>query len=350
MATQHVNANGSGNFLHAHWYAAAWSREITAKPLARRILGRPVALFRTESGQAAALEDCCPHRMAPLSLGEVAGETLRCGYHGLRFDCTGACVEIPGQVGIPPRARVRAYPVVERWGFAWIWMGDPAAADPATIPPLPWMSAPDWTYTGGTIVYHCSYVLLLDNLIDLSHTTFVHRQTIGTDDVARTPITTTAGPARVLVERYMNDTDPSVLYVRAGGFTGKVDRWQRIEYTPPANVVIDAGAVPAGTNDKSRGIDTRIVNIITPESEASTFHFWAFVRNFKLDDAELDDFIERAIVQTFNEDKVLIDGQQRNVAERPGQRMLDNNADTGVVQVRRIVERLMREQAAAGAA
>lgn len=338
-------ANGRANFLQNFWYAAGWSREITARPLARRILGQPLALFRTEGGKAAAVDDCCPHRMAPLSFGEVVGETLRCGYHGLRFDCEGACIEIPGQVSIPPRAKVRAYPVVERWGFAWIWMGNPAAADPAEIPPLPWMSAPDWTYNSGTIVYECNYVLLLDNLIDLSHTTFVHRQTIGTDDVARTPIRTTADASRVLVERYMNDTDPSVLYIRAGDFTGRVDRWQRIEYTPPTNVIIDAGAVPTGTNDKSRGIDTRIVNIITPESETRTFHFWAFVRNFKLSDRDLDAFIEKAIVQTFNEDKVLIDGQQRNVNARPQQRMLDNNADLGVVQARRIVDRLLQREA-----
>lgn len=340
--TEAADASASMPFLSDFWYAAGWSAEIADKPLARRILDRPIVLFRTAGGKAAALDDCCPHRMVALSQGWVEGETLRCGYHGLRFDCAGACVEIPGQALIPPRAKVRAYPVVDRWHLAWIWMGDPAAADPATIPSLPWMDSPDWAFSNGTIVYDCDYVLLLDNLIDLSHTTFVHRQTIGTDDVARTPIKTTAERDRVLVERYMNDTEPSIMYVKAGGFTGKVDRWQRIEYTPPANIVIDAGAVPAGTNDKSRGIDTRVVNIITPESRARTFHFWAFVRDFKLDDADMTDYLARALTHTFNEDKVLIDGQQRNVEARPQQRMLDNNADAGVVQVRRIVERLAR--------
>jgi vanillate O-demethylase monooxygenase subunit len=337
-------------FLDNFWYAAGWSSEITNRPLARRILDRPVVLFRTEAGRAAAFDDCCPHRMAPLSLGTVEGETLRCGYHGLQFDCSGKCIDIPGQTSIPPRAKVQAYPLVERWRYAWIWMGDPAAADPAAIPELPWMTAADWDHSHGTIVYDCHYVLLLDNLIDLSHTTFVHRQTIGTDDVAKTPIKTTADGRRVLVERVMHDTDPSVLYVAAGDFTGKVDRWQRIEYTPPTNVVIDAGAVPAGTNDRSRGIDTRIINMITPQGPASTFHFWAFARDFKIGDTAMTDMIAQAITQTFNEDKRLIDGQQRNVTRRPEQRMLDNNADAGVVYARRIVERLGREQSAAKAA
>jgi vanillate O-demethylase monooxygenase subunit len=333
-------------FLENFWYAAGWSDEIKREPLARRILDRPVALFRTESGTAAALDDCCPHRMVPLSLGRVEGETLRCGYHGLRFDCSGKCVEIPGQANIPPRAKVTSYPLVERWKLAWIWMGDPAKADPALIPELPWLGSPQWTDAHGVLGYGCNYVLLIDNLIDLSHTTFVHQRTIGTDDVARTPVRTTGGPAHVLVERHMNDTEPSIMYRKIGGFTGKVHRWQKIEFTPPATIVIDAGAVPAAAGDPNRGINTRIINLLTPETPTSTLHFWAFARDFKLDDPETTRYLASAIDITFNEDKALIAAQQRNVDERPGQRMLDNNADSGVVMARRIVERLLREQEA----
>lgn len=332
------------NFLANFWYAAGWASEITKKPLARRVLDRPVALFRTEGGKAVALDDCCPHRMVPLSHGTVEGESLRCGYHGLRFDCAGKCVEVPGQASIPPRAKVHAYPLVERWKFSWIWMGDPSAADPDLIPELPWLDAADWAYSHGCITYACNYALLLDNLIDLSHTTFVHQRTIGTDDVAKTPVRTTSDAGRVLVERVMDDTEPSNLYRKAGDFTGRVNRWQRIEFTPPASVIIDAGAVPAGPDAGKRGINTRVINIITPETPQSTFHFWAFARDFKLDDASMTQYIAEAIMLTFNEDKRLIDDQQRNVDARPEQRMLDNTADYGVVLVRRIVERLLREQ------
>lgn len=332
-------------FLHNHWYAAGWSEEITGAPLARRILDRPVALFRTASGVAAAFDDCCPHRMVPLSRGAVEGETLRCGYHGLRFDCAGTCVEVPGQANIPERAKVTTYPLIERWNLAWIWMGEPALADPTRIPDLPWLTRADWAYSHGAITYACSYQLLLDNLIDLSHTTFVHRGTIGTDDVAKTPVKTTSSANRVLVERDMRDTEPSVLYRKAGDFTGRVDRWQRIEYLAPTHVIIDAGAFPAGTRDTERGIDTRVINLITPETATSTFHFWAFVRDFEIDDPAMTDYIARAVTITFNEDKVLIDDQQRNVTARPHQRMLDNAADSGVVRMRRIIERLRAEEA-----
>jgi vanillate O-demethylase monooxygenase subunit len=336
-------------FLENYWYAAGWSEEITEVPLARRILDRPVALFRTASGRAAAFDDCCPHRMVPLSRGRVEGESLRCGYHGLRFDCSGKCVEVPGQVSIPPRAKVTSYPLVERWKFAWLWMGDPALANPDLIPELPWLDSAEWAYSHGCIVYDCNYVLLLDNLIDLSHTSFVHQRTIGTDDVAKTPVKTTSDAHHVLVQRHMENTAPSIMYKRAGGFTGNVDRWQKIEYTPPTHIIIDAGAVPAGTGDTKQGIGTRIINIITPQTPASTFHFWAFARDFKLDDPAMTQYLADAVTITFNEDKALIDDQQRNVDARPQQRMLDNNADSGVVLARRIVERLLAEEASRSA-
>jgi phenylpropionate dioxygenase-like ring-hydroxylating dioxygenase large terminal subunit len=331
-------------FLKNFWYVAAWAEELTTNPLARRILDQPVVLFRTEGGIAAALDDCCPHRMAELSLGTVEGEHLRCPYHGLLFDAGGRCVEMPGDTEIPSCAHVKAYPVEERDQLIWIWMGDPAAADRETVPAMPWLSSPDWADSHGLITYDCSYVLLCDNLMDLSHTTFVHKRTIGTGDVAKTPVTTAIDGDMVTVERVMHDTEPSIMYRRAGGFTGRVDRWQTMKFTAPCNIVIDAGAVPAGTNDMAQGIDTRVINLITPETPTSTFHFWAFARNFRLDDPEMTDYLGEALTVTFNEDKALIDGQQRNVTARPKQHMFNKSADSGVVGVRRIIRRLLEAE------
>ena len=109
-------------FLRNCWYAAAWDDEVAEIPLARTILGEPVVLWRSADGRPAALEDRCCHRALPLSMGRPVGETLQCGYHGLRFDTAGRCVAVPGQSTIPPGARVRAYPLVERHGWVWIWM------------------------------------------------------------------------------------------------------------------------------------------------------------------------------------------------------------------------------------
>ena len=94
-------------FLKNRWYVACLSEELTDRPLGRKILGEPVVLYRKADGTAAALEDRCCHRQAALSLGEIEGDNLRCGYHGLLFDGTGACIEVPSQKAIPPGAQVR---------------------------------------------------------------------------------------------------------------------------------------------------------------------------------------------------------------------------------------------------
>src|SRR5262245_11199538 len=136
-------------FLRNGWYSALWRHELTDKPVAKTFLGEKVVLFRTAGGKPGALEDCCCHRAAPLSLGEVSGETLACGYHGLKFNVSGRCVAVPGQAEVPSGAKVRSYPVAEKWNVVWIWMGDPALADPGKIPDMPWLSDPKWTTTPG---------------------------------------------------------------------------------------------------------------------------------------------------------------------------------------------------------
>src|SRR5258708_6152703 len=133
----------SDPFVSDAWYVAAWSDQLADRPLARVVLEQPVVLFRRGDGSPAALEDRCVHRRLPLSLGRIRGDALECGYHGLVFDTTGRCVKIPGQTTIPPGARVRSYPVVERHRCLWIWTGDPARADPAAIRNFHWLDAPE---------------------------------------------------------------------------------------------------------------------------------------------------------------------------------------------------------------
>ena len=130
------------SFIRNAWYAACWSHELVTAPQAKMILGEELAVFRTESGVAGAVEDCCPHRFAPISMGNVQGENIVCGYHGMAFGCDGVCVEIPGQKNVPERARMRSYPVIERNTVVWVWMGDPAAADEGLLPDVHWLDAP----------------------------------------------------------------------------------------------------------------------------------------------------------------------------------------------------------------
>src|SRR4051812_153243 len=125
-------------FIRNAWYVAAWADEVGETPLARRICNEPVVLFRDQQDRVAALLDMCCHRGAPLHMGKVVEEGLQCGYHGLIFDRSGTCVRVPGQEHILERTQVRSFPAVEQDAFVWIWMGDPAEADPAAIVPYPY--------------------------------------------------------------------------------------------------------------------------------------------------------------------------------------------------------------------
>jgi phenylpropionate dioxygenase-like ring-hydroxylating dioxygenase large terminal subunit len=167
-------------FLRNCWYVAALAHElIDGRLLSRMLLGEHVLLYRGESGRVIALNDRCPHRGALLSQGRLEGDAVRCMYHGIKYDGSGACVQIPGQEMIPPKLRVRSYPVEQRSHFIWVWMGDPAKADPALIVDLPYLHDPRWKGLPAYLHYAANYLLIVDNLSDLSHLAFVHTKTLG---------------------------------------------------------------------------------------------------------------------------------------------------------------------------
>ncbi len=169
------------------WYVAARSEEIpTDRPLGRRICNIPMALFRNSAGVAAAVEDFCPHRGAPLSLGKVEGDTLVCGYHGLAMGCDGKTVSMPCQRvrGFPA---IRSFPIHEEHGFVWVWPGDAAKADVASIPKFEWLGNPQFGYGGGLYEIACDYRLMIDNLMDLTHETYVHSTSIGQKEIDEVP-------------------------------------------------------------------------------------------------------------------------------------------------------------------
>ena len=172
-------------FLRYGWYTALWSHELKDKPVAKTLLNEKIVLFRNAGGDVGALEDCCCHRAAPLSLGEISGDYLACGYHGLKFDVSRKCVGLPDRSQVPSGARVRSYPVAEKWNVVWIWMGDPAKAEHGKIPDLPWLSEPKWTATPGRLHVKSNYQFIVDNLLDFTHVAYVqgHR---GVDRIAVT--------------------------------------------------------------------------------------------------------------------------------------------------------------------
>ena len=299
-------------FMTNCWQVAAFARDVTHALLPRTITGRPVVLYRTQAGEAVAMADQCPHRLVPLSIGCLDGDVVQCGYHGMRFAPTGECVAIPGQKIVPAKAKVRTYPIVERHQFIWIWMGDAELADPASVPDFHWMDGEDWAVAEGYHHVAANYRLLVDNLLDLSHETFVHPETIGNDAVADSPVAVSVVNDRTTVRahRDMNDAEPPPQFQALAGMTERIDRWHTTLYTPPGFCVIEVGAVPAGSGDLSRGFEARVLNLITPETERSSHYFWGHARSIRRDDAALTDVIRKSIVTTFDQDKVVLEAQQ----------------------------------------
>ena len=274
-------------FLKNAWYVGAWGTEVGRHSLLRRtLLNEPVVFFREEDGTPVALADKCAHRHAPLSSGKLVGDNIQCPYHGLEYDATGACVRVPGQSKIPPDCRVRSYPVVERYQWIWVWTGDPALANPDEIEDFHWMDDPDWRAKGELLHLKADYRLLVENLLDLSHLSYIHATTLGTDAVAETPMKFERGNRHVTVTRWVMDSVPPPFFTKAGGFSTDehVDRWQHITWTPPAFVRLDVGAAKAGTGaengDRSQGFTMRNLNAITPETDKTatrSFAVWIIV-------------------------------------------------------------------------
>jgi vanillate O-demethylase monooxygenase subunit len=262
---------------------------------------------------------------------------------------------VPGQTTIPPNARVRSYPVVEKNRWIWIWMGDPALADPAKIEDFHWIGDPEWGADGELLHLKGNYILLVENLLDLSHLTFVHPTTLGTDAIAETPMKSERSGDRVKVTRWIMDKPAPPFFVRAGGFTQNVDRWQIIEFAPPAFVKLDVGGAIAGSGaekgDRSKGITMRNLNAITPETETTTHYFWAQAHNFQTRDPSITRLLVDQVHTAFMEDLHIIGLQQENIETRPDAVRVDINHDAGGIQARRIVESLIAaERAQRGAA
>ncbi len=339
-------------FLRNAWYAAIWAGDLPAQiPVARTLLGEPVVLFCTESGVPVALADRCCHRAAPLSRGTCSGETIECGYHGLRYDATGACVHIPGQTSIPPGALVRSYPVCQKWNMVWIWMGDPDSADEARIPNYFWLDDPNWTATTGYIPLRAHYQLLIDNLLDFTHVTYLHKNTIAGEPAEGTvPVEVERLNGAVRVSRWLLNFDPPPLFAKAGGFDGKVDRWQYTTWLAPSTLAFDVGCAKAGTGapegDRSQGISIWSTHLITPETETTTHYHWAYVRDFSLDDRELTRLLHDGARATFEEDVAMIEAQQRNLDGGSIEGMVDINADHPPLQMLRIMADLIAAEVA----
>lgn len=332
------------------WYVAAYGREIGRELFSRTICGEPILLWRTATGEVTAMADRCVHRRFPLSQApsRLVDDQVICGYHGFTYDADGRCVAVPGQTRVPRTARLARYPVVEQDSFVWVWIGDPDRADAARIPRAPWLDSPNYTTVSGMEPLAARFGLLVDNLLDLSHETYLHGGYIGTPEVASTPISTEVDDEAgiVYVSRHMDDAECPPFYAKSTGLSGRISRWQDIEYTPPCLYKLHSRIAPPGVLPHSDGSDpdafhVEVVYAITPETEHSTHDFWAVARDFALDDEEVSDFLAESNRTVVLQDVEALDVLEQVIAGEPERyQELSINIDTGGLAARRLLKRM----------
>lgn len=329
------------------WYVAAWDSEVDRVPIARTICGVPVMLYRKLDRSLVALRDACPHRLFPLSKGIKEGDAIRCRYHGILIDGDGCVLQMPLKNDpVNASIKVQAFPVIERHRFIWIWVGDADKADPALVPDIWPCSASGWTFDGGYYHVKADYLLCLDNLMDLSHETYVHQGSIGQQEIMEAPLTTRVDGDKVFVERWMPGIDAPPFWREALGQEGAVDRWQICEFIPPTSVIIDVGVAPVGagaTIEKhDQGVRGFVIDVFTPETEKSTHYFWGMARNFNTSDAGFTSRFKAQQGGVFREDLEVFEAQQNSIDANPDLKLRAYNIDEGGVRARSIIKRLMR--------
>jgi vanillate monooxygenase len=329
------------------WYVACTSAEVTDQALGRTICNERMVFFRGKDGTVCALEDFCPHRGAPLSLGFVRDGQLVCGYHGLVTDCHGKVASMPGQrVGGFPQTR--HFPTIERYGFIWVWPGRADAANPAALHHLEWAESADWAYGGGYYHIACDYRLMVDNLMDLTHETYVHASSIGQKEIDEAPVKTHATDREVVTSRFMDAVSAPPFWqmaLRGAGLPedAPVDRWQICRFTLPSHVMIEVGVALQGRGgyeaDDALKASAIVVDFITPETETSHHYFWGMARRFATEDEMLTDTIREGQGRIFAEDLDMLEQQQANLTRYPDRRLLKLNIDAGGVRSRMMIER-----------
>jgi vanillate O-demethylase monooxygenase subunit len=320
----------------------AWDYEILADTIMERtILGKSVIVYRTAHGSPVVLENRCCHRAAPLALGRKEGDCIRCMYHGLKFAPDGACVEIPGQERIPPNAKVRCYPTIQRMRWIWVWMGDPAKADEKLIPDTFSVQHPDWRTKPGYKLFRANIALIADNLLDFTHLSYVHEASLG-GSVAiaqSTPEISPVGTTGLRIVRKVFNAELAPYHQRLTAIQGKVNRWWDYELSVSGMFIMTSGAhsVDREPGDLEGALMFHSCQALTPETQTSTHYFFSHAHNFALEDPTVTEATYQSIHAAFGEDSRMIEAQAQVLAREPDREMIGIAADSALVRYRRMV-------------
>ncbi|NBC35429.1 Rieske 2Fe-2S domain-containing protein [Novosphingobium sp. FSY-8] len=333
-----------GSYAPANgWYVAAFCNEIGEELLSRWILNQPVVLYRKGDGTAVAVEGRCPHRHYPLGASKRVGDAIQCGYHGITFDAGGKCTFVPSQQTVPGVYGIRAYPLVERGLWAWIWPGDPDKADESLIPDMTEIGYDLPGYYARPFYYHHvegRYQLLNDNLLDLTHLGYLHASSIGTPDDAATPEEREVTDRYIRSRRYMRNTPPPPVMQERGWVEGPIDRISGMDFHFPGfhagigDVRVAEGQPRAGALLRS----SRVWHAVTPATKTTTNYFFGMASPDRdsVDDAVeyLKPVLAEDIFATVEIEKIIT-----TLDELPSELML--KSDGTAVLGRRALQRMM---------
>jgi vanillate O-demethylase monooxygenase subunit len=296
-------ADRSTPFVKNEWYVVAFANELGRSLLKRTILGQRLVLFRTQAGVPVALADRCAHRSFPLSSGALDGDTIICGYHGLRYDASGDCIEIPSQKTCPKGIGVRVFPLLERGPLVWGWLGD-APADSTRIPPTPWLGSTEWPSSQGYFHLPGNYVSLHENLLDLTHLSYIHAKSFGTPDYVSAPYETTCEDGHYRITRRVAPTRLPPVWAKPSGLEHNHSaRVTTSEFVSPALHVVTATFYDYDLPEADRVKFTiRTCHLPTPETQGSTHYFIVHSRAFAQQDASVTDFMHQELFAAFQED------------------------------------------------
>ena len=318
------------------------------------VLGEPLVFYRCADGRAVVMDDRCPHRWAPLSAGRLEGDTIRCMYHGICFNGDGQCTEMPEQSGRLETMAVRSYPVIENYQWVWVWMGDPQLASSDSLPDLAKLDDKEsYVSEVGYKDMQVNYIAIMDNLLDLSHISFLHEDTLGQGPKVRTR-------HNFRVEKFNDGV--RVSFWRKGGSSlnvtrlkdgGAVDAFHTATASVPGTIILHAGTYPAGTADSLAGaspppdmpplVENFSAQSVTPITDRKTRYFYShFVSRHGADGM---DATWEVVNNAFEEDREMLELQQRVIDEHPGDRMVGIEADKGLVMFRSLVHKKLLQEA-----
>lgn len=337
------------NYPYNCWYVAASSDEVGQGLLARRLLDKPVVLYRRGSGEVVAMEDRCIHRAYPLSAGRRDGDRVICGYHGFGYDPDGCLVDVPSQENVPPGARVRTYPVLEQSPFVWIWLGDPRVAALRPPPRVPWYrDGAGWESTTEVLRVEANYLLLHEHYLDLTDVFVMHPEVVPPDIEVLPQLDEVEVSERSV--SYSRTTPPSRLAPWEAEITGLPadttgSRCEEGTFVSPALHVQHYAIAPEHGAQDGKGHELLRIQGFTPESPQTTHVFLQMARNFAPGKAGVSEFLRTMFHEWALRDALVLETIQRRLGEETvPRRDINVKADRAAVRARRIALEMVDEE------